>query len=329
VSESLAVALAIGIAFGAVLERTGLGSARQLVRQFHGTDLTVFKVMFSALVTAMLGVFWLGVFGLVNWSAVYVPPTFLAPQLVGGLVFGAGFALAGLCPGTSCVAAASGRGDGLITVAGLFGGVLVTGLALSRIPAFAAFYSSNGTVATLPEAFGASYGAVTLAVVVVALVGFALAPRIERHFGGEPMPPSPSRRIRVGLAAIALAAGLGAAAHGGPEWITPLDLARALRAGERPQVVDTRPRAAFDEFHVPGAVWLPEGKPLPRHALLLRGGADAWTDEILAPVLAEEASSLERSRWPEISELSRYFGGTPIVGGPGETNRRKGFRRGC
>ena len=101
-SESLAVALGIGVAFGAVLERTGLGSARQLVKQFHGTDLTVFKVMFSALLTAMLGVFWLGVFGVVNWSALYVPPTFQAPQLVGGLIFGAGFALAGLCPGTSC-----------------------------------------------------------------------------------------------------------------------------------------------------------------------------------------------------------------------------------
>lgn len=327
-SESLAVALGIGVAFGAVLERTGLGSARQLVKQFHGTDLTVFKVMFSALVTAMLGVFWLGVFGLVNWSALYVPPTFLAPQLVGGLIFGAGFALAGLCPGTSCVAAASGRGDGLITVAGLFAGVLATGFALSRIPGFAAFYSSHGAVSTLPEAFGVSYGAMALAVVVVALIGFALTARIERRFGGQPLP---RRRIHVGLAALALAAGLAAAAHGGPEWVTPLDLARALRAGERPQVVDTRPRAAFEEFHVPGAVWLPAGKLLPRHALLLRGGVDAWTDEILAPVLAEDASSMERSRWPEVSELSRYFGGTPIVGGPEEAanSRRKGFRRGC
>ncbi len=325
-SESLVVALGIGVAFGAVLERTGLGSARQLVKQFHGTDLTVFKVMFSALVTAMLGVFWLGVFGFVNWRALYGPPTFLPPQLVGGVIFGAGFALAGLCPGTSCVAAASGRGDGFVTVAGLFGGVLATGFALSRIPSFAAFYSANGSVTLLPEVFGASYGAVTLAVVLVALVGFALTTRIERRFGGEPLPP---RRIRIGLAAIALAAGLGAAAHGGPEWITPLELARALRAGERPQVVDTRPRADFDEFHVPAAVWLPAGKLLPRHALLLRGGVDAWTDEILAPIQSEEASSLERSRWPEISELSRYFGGTPIVGGLGGTNRRQGFRRGC
>ena len=65
--------------------------------------------------------------------AVYVPETYLLPQLAGGLLFGAGFVAAGLCPGTSCVAAASGRGDGAMVVLGMFAGVLVTGLAFAPL----------------------------------------------------------------------------------------------------------------------------------------------------------------------------------------------------
>src|SRR6185503_18302804 len=123
----LLIALAIGIAFGFTLERAGLGSAPKLAGQFYLTDFTVFKVLFSAIVTAMLGAFWLGRLGILDLSAVYVPETWLVPQLAGGVVFGAGFVIAGLCPGTSCVAAASGRGDGAAVVGGMFTGVLVTG----------------------------------------------------------------------------------------------------------------------------------------------------------------------------------------------------------
>jgi uncharacterized membrane protein YedE/YeeE len=111
-AAALAVAFGVGLGFGWWLERAGLGSASKLMGQFHLTDLAVFKVLFSAIVTAMLGLFWLSRIGVVDLSRVYVPETFVLPQLVGGLVFGAGMALAGLCPGTSCVAAATGRGMG-------------------------------------------------------------------------------------------------------------------------------------------------------------------------------------------------------------------------
>jgi hypothetical protein len=113
---SLAVACAIGCTFGWLLERSGLGNARVLVGQFYLSNLTVFKVLFSALVTAMLGVFWLNRIGLFDVSAVYVPDTYVLPQALGGLLFGGGLLLAGLCPGTSCVAAATGRADGLVVM---------------------------------------------------------------------------------------------------------------------------------------------------------------------------------------------------------------------
>ena len=175
---ALATAAAIGVAFGVALERAGLGSARKLVGQFYGTDLTVFKVMFSAIVVAMLGAFWLAELGVLDLSRVFVPETYLAPQLVGGLVFGAGMATAGLCPGTSCVAAATGRLDGLTVAAGFFVGVLGAGLA---VPTVAHFYESGSRGALgLPAALGVAQGTVTFAVVAGALAAFALAGRIER-----------------------------------------------------------------------------------------------------------------------------------------------------
>ena len=175
---SLVVALAIGLGFGFSLERAGLGNARKLAGQFYLTDLTVLKVMFSAIVTAMLGAFWLSKLGVLDLSRVYVPETFLVPQVVGGLVFGAGVALAGLCPGTSCVAAATGRGDGAMVVAGMFGGVLLAGFAF---PAFSQFYDSTSMGArTLPQQFHLPYGVVVFLVVLCALGVFWLAERIEK-----------------------------------------------------------------------------------------------------------------------------------------------------
>ncbi len=177
---AIAAALVIGIAFGWFLERAGMGSARKLAGQFYLTDLTVFKMLFSAILTAMLGAFWLGRLGMLDLSRVYVPETFILPQLVGGLVFGIGFAIGGLCPGTSCVAAATGRGDGLALLVGMFTGVLLSGLAFGRL---AAFYASTPHGAfTLPQLLRVPYGVVVAGVVIVALVGFRGAELVEAKF---------------------------------------------------------------------------------------------------------------------------------------------------
>ena len=207
----LLVAGAVGIAFGFALERAGLGSARKLTGQFFLTDLTVFKVMFSAIVTAMLGTFWLGRLGLMDLAFLYVPDTYLGAQIAGGLIFGAGFALAGLCPGTSCVSAATGRGDGAMTVAGMFAGVLGTGLAF---PLIERLYNSGAHGAwTLPQLLHLPYGVVVLGVVLIALAGFAAAERIEAR-GARPVQVTWSLPgiARGGLIVMALAAlTLGAA----------------------------------------------------------------------------------------------------------------------
>jgi hypothetical protein len=168
----------IGFAFGWFLERGGLGSARKLAGQFYLTDLTVFKVLFSALLTAMLGAFWLDRLGLLDLSLVYLPETYVLPQAVGGALFGAGFLVGGLCPGTSCVAAAAGRLDGVAVIGGMLGGVLAFNLAFDSL---AAFYESTplGAV-TLTDLAGVPRGVGVAIVTVCALAGFAVAARIER-----------------------------------------------------------------------------------------------------------------------------------------------------
>jgi uncharacterized protein len=179
-ASSLVVAVLLGTGFGFALERAGLGNARKLIGQFYGRDLSVLKVMFSALLVAMLGVFWLSRLGLLELDSVYVPETWLWPQLVGALLFGTGLAIAGLCPGTACVSAATGRLDGMVVMLGIWVGMLITGLLL---PLFSGFFQISPHGAwTLPQLLDLPYGVVVAVVVVLALIAFGVAELIERRF---------------------------------------------------------------------------------------------------------------------------------------------------
>ena len=89
-SASLALAVLLGLGFGFSLERAGFGSARKLTAVFYLWDMAVVKVMFTAIVTAMVGLFVLSSAGLMDLSEIYLEPTNYAAQIIGGLVFGAG-----------------------------------------------------------------------------------------------------------------------------------------------------------------------------------------------------------------------------------------------
>ena len=180
---SLLVAFAIGIGFGFFLERAGFGSARKLVAQFYLTDLAVFKVMFTAIVTAMLGVTYLGWMGLLDLSQVYLVPTYWGAQVVGGLLLGVGFVVGGYCPGTSVAAVATGRIDALAYLGGILAGTLgfAVGFPLLR----GLYVAGSAGELTLPQLLHLPYGVVVFAVVLMALGGFAGAEWIERRFAGE------------------------------------------------------------------------------------------------------------------------------------------------
>ena len=176
----LVMAFIIGIGFGFFLERAGFGSAKKLVSQFYLDDLAVFKVMFTAIVTAMLGVTYLAWMGVLDLSLVYMTPTWLWPQIVGGLVLGVGFAIGGYCPGTSMAATATGRIDGLVYVLGLVFGTVVFAEMFPLLKGF--FYSGSYGQQTLPGVLGLSYGVVVFAVVLMAIGGFAGAGWLEKRF---------------------------------------------------------------------------------------------------------------------------------------------------
>jgi hypothetical protein len=177
---SLVVAVAIGFGFGFFLERAGFGSAKKLTSQFYLDDLAVFKVMFTAIITAMLGSFYLSWAGFLDLSLVYSSTTYLIPQIVGGLVLGLGFVIGGYCPGTSIVGIATGRLDALVFAGGVFVGILLFGEAYPLIADLVV--ATNMGRVSIPELFDVPYGLTVLAVVVLAVVGFWGSGKIEKRF---------------------------------------------------------------------------------------------------------------------------------------------------
>lgn len=179
-SQALVVALALGFGFGWFLERAGFGSGCRLCAQFYLYDMTVLKVMFTAIITAAVGLWLFSAIGLLDLGGVYLTPTSLGAALLGGLLLGAGFIIGGYCPGTSVTAAASGAGDGAVFVLGFMAGLVIYAVFLPGLELWANA-TSIGEV-TLPQVLGIPYGAVVLAVVVMAGLAFIGAEWSERRF---------------------------------------------------------------------------------------------------------------------------------------------------
>jgi hypothetical protein len=176
----LAAAFALGIAFGFVLERAGFGSARKLTAVFYGYDMAVVKVMFTAIVTAMAGLWLLAAAGVLDMTEVYVVPTNYTAQIAGGLLLGAGFVVGGYCPGTSVVACASGRYDAMAFLGGIVAGLAAFAQFMPGVEAWVRD-TAQGEV-TLPSLSGIAAGWYVLAfVAVLALAAWGMA-WIERHF---------------------------------------------------------------------------------------------------------------------------------------------------
>jgi len=92
---SIGVYLAVGFGFGFALERAGFGNSCKLAAQFYLHDMAVLKVMFAAIVVAMLLIFWSSALGFLDASGLFVNPTHLWPAIVGGLILGMGFITGG------------------------------------------------------------------------------------------------------------------------------------------------------------------------------------------------------------------------------------------
>jgi uncharacterized membrane protein YedE/YeeE len=123
---SMLLAVLFGILFGFALSKGGLTRYSKIVGVYRLTDLTVIKFMLTAMMTAMIGLYALRGLGVLQFPN--PPATYVAGNLIGGLIFGVGMALAGYCPGTVAAGAGEGKLDylipgmlGLLTGAVLFG----------------------------------------------------------------------------------------------------------------------------------------------------------------------------------------------------------------
>lgn len=141
-------ALLFGLAFGFLLQKGGVGKYHILIGQLLLQDFTVAKVMLTAIVVGMVGIFTLHRFAKVN---LHLKPTRIGPDIIGGLVFGAGFALIGYCPGTVAAALGQGSYDGLFAMAGLVLGSYVYAEFSKRLKGSVETWGEKGKL-MLPDA---------------------------------------------------------------------------------------------------------------------------------------------------------------------------------
>ena len=171
------IAVIVGLGVGFVLERAGFGRADNLVSIFYGRDFRVLRVLLSAIVTAMLGLYLADLTGLLPLSSIGLLDTYVLPQLVGGLLLGAGFVMGGYSPGTSLVASASGKLDAMLFLGGLFLGSFLFTVSYEGLASF-----HNGTAlgrVLLHEFLGVPSALMVPGVVLMALGAFWAAGKIE------------------------------------------------------------------------------------------------------------------------------------------------------
>lgn len=145
--SQLVIGLLLGAAFGFLLHKGGATEYDVILGQLLLEDFTVVKIMFSAVITGMIGVHALRSLGL---AQLHPKPGSWGASAVGGLVFGVGFAVLGYCPGT--VAAAVGRGALDALLAGVPGILLGAGIYAALFPSLKRTVLSWGDFgeATLP-----------------------------------------------------------------------------------------------------------------------------------------------------------------------------------
>jgi uncharacterized protein len=99
--ENRAVQLGLGFFFGVIfgflLQKGGVAKYEVLIGMLLLEDYTVVKVMLSAVVVGMIGIYALHTAGLVK---LHIKPTRYGANALGGMLFGIGFGLAAYCPGT-------------------------------------------------------------------------------------------------------------------------------------------------------------------------------------------------------------------------------------
>ena len=187
----LLLAIVIGAAFGAVLDRIGATNPNLIGKMLNLSNLHLMKTILLAIGTASVLMFGGQMLGLVDVGHMSVKTAYVG-VFIGGLMLGLGWAASGYCPGTGVCAAASGRRDALFFIAG---GLLGAAAYMGSYPMWKAAGLLAGDKLTLGAVPGSGYDALLPAVpgdvagIVLGLafiaVAFALPPRLT---GGKHAP---------------------------------------------------------------------------------------------------------------------------------------------
>jgi uncharacterized membrane protein YedE/YeeE len=173
------LALILGVMFGFALNKAGLTRYTKIVNVFRLSDMAVLKFMMTALVVTMIGVYPLRMLGLITFPT--VPATYIVGNLVGGLIFGVGMALAGFCPGTMAAGAGEGKLDYLIPgLLGFLVGGALFGLTYDAVfPPISRLLSYGSVV--IPDLWNVNAMLAVFVFAVMALILFYLIDRMGLH----------------------------------------------------------------------------------------------------------------------------------------------------
>lgn len=126
----LLLGLVTGVAFGYILYRAGVSRCGCIFDALNLLNLKAVKLMLTAVATGSLIVYPLAALGLVEVGG---KTLYVLGVLAGGAIFGAGFALAGYCPGTALASLGAGRKDAIPTIVGGLFGALAYSLVYEKI----------------------------------------------------------------------------------------------------------------------------------------------------------------------------------------------------
>ncbi len=143
--------LLMGVIFGFLLQKGGATNYDVIVGQLLLRDHTVLKIMLSAVATGMVGVYYMKNKG---WIKLHPKKGSVGQNVIGGLIFGAGFAILGYCPGT--IAGAVGNGYLDAVVGGVAGIMIGAGIFAAHYPYLNKTILKKGNYGdvSLPELLG-------------------------------------------------------------------------------------------------------------------------------------------------------------------------------
>lgn len=111
-----------GIIFGFLLQKGRVVRFEKQVGALLIKDMTILKFMLSAIMVGMVGIYILNGAGAISLSPKSMN---LGGVVIGGALFGAGWAVMGFCPGTSVAALGEGRIHAIFAIAGMLSGAAI------------------------------------------------------------------------------------------------------------------------------------------------------------------------------------------------------------